>query len=405
MTFGVAGSNSGAHATASEAIKITPVFSHDIFAWQRIGGISRYFCNLHAALRERDVRSIVLAPLHVNELLANTRHVVGAYLPERIQGIRGVGRVMTTADRIAEPLILSLLSSFDFDLIHHRTYYSAIPPSSKYATAITVYDMIHERYPKFFSDRTTERKRLWCESADVIIAISNHTKMDLVHFFDIDPDRIVVCHLGVVHVAPQMRLFDELAAAEPFLLYDGDRLAHKNFRHLIEAYGRSQSARDGVRLIAFGQQKPSPGELAAIDEQRVSHLVSFAGGDDAALASYYATAVGLVYPSLDEGFGLPPLEAMTHACPVAASGTGAIPEVVADAALLFDPVSSDATSQAIDRLTFDHDLRANLVSRGAERVELFTWREAARVTLAAYSIALETARARSAESSVKKGVR
>jgi glycosyltransferase involved in cell wall biosynthesis len=375
-------------------IKIRPVFSHDVFTWQRIGGVSRYFCDLHTALRELDVRSIVLAPLHVNELLANTGHVVGVYLPERIQGKRGVPRVMNAADRIAEARVLSLLSSLNRNLVHHRTYYSSIPPCPTYASAITVYDMIHERYPNLFNDRTTERKRLWCERADVIIAISNHTKSDLVHFFDIDPDRIVVCHLGVIRVAPQPKLVDVLAAAEPFLLYVGNRWGYKNFLQLIEAYGRSQSARDGVRLIAFGQEKPSPEELAAIDARRVSHLVSFASGDDAALASHYATAVGLVYPSLDEGFGLPPLEAMNHACPVAASETGAIPEVVADAALLFDPVSPDAMGEAIDRLTFDQDLRAHLVSRGAERVTLFTWREAARVTIAAYSTALEIAGAR-----------
>jgi glycosyltransferase involved in cell wall biosynthesis len=127
----------------------------------------------------------------------------------------------------------------------------------------------------------------------------------------------------------------------------------------------------------------------------VSHLVSFASGADASLAAHYATAMGVLYPSLDEGFGMPPLEAMLHGCPVAAADAGAIPEVVADAALLFDPTVVESMTAAIDRIASDQALRASLASRGAARAATFTWAAAASTTLSAYSDALALAEARS----------
>jgi glycosyltransferase involved in cell wall biosynthesis len=163
----------------------------------------------------------------------------------------------------------------------------------------------------------------------------------------------------------------------------------------VRAFSRSRAARDGTGLIAFGGGKPTPGELSCLDNHRVAHLVSFAGGDDASLAAHYATAIGLLYPSLDEGFGMPPLEAMLHGCPVAAADAGAIPEVVVDAAVLFEPTVIESVTTAIDCIASDPALRASLASRGAVHAATFTWEKAARKTLSAYTAALEVAEARS----------
>lgn len=373
--------------------EIRPVFSHNIFALQRVGGVSRYVCELHNALCQAGIRSTVIAPVHVCRLLAGAERVLGIHVPDRLQ-IRGATRITRAVDHLAEPGALALVAGRGRGVVLHRTYYSSVPPSRKYATAITVYDMIDERHPEI-RDETSRQKRLWCERADAIIAISDYTKRQLVRLLGIDPGRVAVCHLGVTRVDPEPATRDRLSTSRPFFLYVGNRGGYKNFDRLVRAFSRSRAALDGTGLIAFGGGKQTPGELRCLDEHRVSHLVSFARGDDASLAAHYATAMGLLYPSLDEGFGMPPLEAMLHGCPVAASDAGAIPEVVADAALLFDPTVVESMTAAIDRIASDPALRASLASRGAVRAATFTWDTAARTTLSAYAAALELAEARS----------
>jgi glycosyltransferase involved in cell wall biosynthesis len=378
--------------------EIRPVFSYDIFAMQRIGGVSRYVCELHNAFCRAGIRSTVIAPVHVSALLREARRVLGIYVPDRLQ-IRGTTRITRAVDRLAEPGALALVAGRGRrrGVVFHRTYYSSVPPTRKYATAITVYDMIHERHPETFPprDETSKHKRLWCERADAIIAISDYTKHELVRLLGIDPGRVTVCHLGVTRVDPEPAIADRLSASGPFFLYVGNRGGYKNFAGLVHAFSRSRAAGDGIKLIAFGGPKQTPDELRCLVEHGVSHLVSFARGDDARLAAHYATAVGLLYPSLDEGFGIPPLEAMLHGCPVVASAAGAIPEVVVDAALLFEPTVVESMSAAIDRIASDAALRSSLVSRGAARAASFTWDAAARTTLSAYAAALELAEARS----------
>jgi glycosyltransferase involved in cell wall biosynthesis len=366
------------------------MFSHDIFANQRFGGITRYFAELHRALRRQGVESTVLAPLHQCELLGNGSGILGFRVPNRLS-LRGTRRLAAAVGRIAEPIALVLARRLG-DIVLHRTYYSARPVARGVATAVTVYDLIAERRAMACgSDALRSRGRSWCEQADVVLAISHYTKAEVVEVFDIPPQRIVVTHLGVTRAEPAPDEMYALHQRPPFLLYVGNRKGYKNFELLIDAFARSDTARDGVQLVAFGGGAPTAREHELLRASRVGHLVTFADGDDASLAAHYATAKGMVYPSLDEGFGLPPLEAMAHGCPVAASRAGAIPEVVGDAALLFQPTEVEAARAALDRIVYDSAVRADLALRGSIRAAMFTWEAVARRTLSAYASALQFA--------------
>ncbi len=114
--------------------------------------------------------------------------------------------------------------------------------------------------------------------------------------------------------------------------------------------------------------------------KRVHHV----SGDDAVLAGYYRMASAFVYPSLYEGFGIPPLEAMSFDCPVVCSGVSSIPEVVGNAGEMFDPYDPDSIRMAIERVVSDDALRQTLIARGKERLKLFSWKRCAQETLDIY---------------------
>ena len=117
--------------------------------------------------------------------------------------------------------------------------------------------------------------------------------------------------------------------------------------------------------------------------------VKAVNGDDAKLANYYRNASLFVYPSLYEGFGIPPLEAMGYGCPVVCSNTSSIPEVVGDAAILFDPYSLDSISNAIETVLTNNHLRSSLISRGFEQIQKFSWKKCADETLDVYKKVLQ----------------
>ncbi|MHB8059238.1 MAG: glycosyltransferase family 4 protein [Gaiellaceae bacterium] len=360
-----------------------------------MGGVTRYFAELHRAFRKRNIESDVLGPFFACALLNRDDHVLGVRIPRRLQ-VKGARRLIFRLDQLSEPAALALLRRRHQNIVFHRTNFSSVPPPRRVATAITVHDMIHERRAREFpaSDKTTARKKLWCRQADVVIAISQYTKMQLIDLLEIEPEKIFVCHHGATLTQPDSAALEALQSERPYLLYLGDRYRYKNFDRLIAAFGRTSAAKDGVGLVAFGGGSPTASELERLSENGVSELVSFKSGGDAILAAYYANALGFVYPSLDEGFGLPPLEAMLHNCPVAASDAGAIPEVVGDAALLFDPEDAESMANAIDALVTDSGLRARLVETGAARASLFSWESTADSTLEAYAFALSRAKER-----------
>jgi glycosyltransferase involved in cell wall biosynthesis len=378
-------------STHADPAAVRPVFSCDIFASQGIGGVTRYFAELHRAFRELGVESVVLAPLFLSAFLESSVGVVGVGIPDRLR-VRGAPRLARRLGHLAQGPALALLRRGGQRIVFHPTYYSAVAPSLGVATAVTVYDMIHERYPGQFPNgkRLSAQKARWIEKADVVLAISQHTKDEIVDMLGVDPARIFVSKLGTTRVEPDAATLEAIAGY-PFLLYVGQRSGYKNFEALVSALGRSRAAQEGIGLVAFGGGSPTAREERVIADAGLSDLVRFVTGNDRVLAAHYASAVGLVYPSLAEGFGLPLLEAMSHGCAVVAATAASIPEVVGEAALLFDGSDGDAIRDAIDMLIGSADQRQRLSAAGKERAALFSWEATADLTLTAYARAFANA--------------
>jgi glycosyltransferase involved in cell wall biosynthesis len=252
-------------------------------------------------------------------------------------------------------------------------------------TVVTVFDMIHERFAELFTEvSTATAKRVSVLGADAIIAISHHTKQCLIDAYNINPDRITVVHLGVPQLQSHQGAIQAADALPPFVLYVGSRRGYKNFNALLHAFARSGLAKQGINLLAFGGGNLSVEERQEALRLGVDRHLIHLEGDDATLVALYQRAQALVYPSLDEGFGLPPLEAMANNCPVIAANAGAIPEVVDTAAYLFDPTDVDDIAAALLSVVTNQDVRQGLIEAGRLRTAHFTLERQARQTLDVY---------------------
>jgi glycosyltransferase involved in cell wall biosynthesis len=345
------------------------VFDHQIFEGQRYGGISRYFVELAGALnRTPGIKASVAAPLHQNEYLRQSglpgsHHFAGA-------SFRGAARMRSLVNRGLLPLTLKRLGA---DLVH-ATYYGPATRRRGSPLVLTVYDMIHELMPDT-DDVTAKLKRQAVEAADHVLCISEQTQSDLLRILGIPVAKTSVTYLA--HSMPIVRP-NELGVPRqgkrPFVLYVGLRDGYKNFGSFLRAFALSSALKLEFDILCFGGGSLSTSErevartLGLKDEQ-----LHYRSGDDSALAQAYSEALAFVYPSLYEGFGIPPLEAMARGCPVICSDSSSIPEVVGDAAELFDPTEEESIRKSLEAVCLDPLRQSNLRQAGLRRQALFSW--------------------------------
>jgi glycosyltransferase involved in cell wall biosynthesis len=252
----------------------------------------------------------------------------------------------------------------DADVVHYPLTLR-IPPVDR-PTVVTLHDVQHLDLPHLFGrGERAFRAVAWhrsIRSADRVVVPTAFVRDRAVAKLGLDPARVRVVHSGVDHAL--FRPGDE--SREPFLLYPARRWGHKNHARLFEAFAALRSERPELRLVLTGDPRRPPAPNGVEDLGLVSAEE---------LAGLYRRAAALVFPSLYEGFGQPPLEAMACGCPVACSNAAALPEVVGDAARLFDPRDPAALADAVrDVLDAPDEWR----SLGLARAAKFSWQATAR---------------------------
>jgi glycosyltransferase involved in cell wall biosynthesis len=348
------------------------LYDNQIFSTQRYGGISRYFCNIADGLaKSNDFKVNIFAPFYVNQYLReiNQDIIFGSYSDAKF---RGSARLRSYGVIVASSLYNFLNRNID---IIHETYYSTKSWGSSKYRVLTVYDMIHELFPDEFKQDTVtvHAKRESVARADHIICISNSTKNDLIRLLDVNPNKITVIHLGYslnvnLEVIQNFQKF-----SKPFLLYVGSRQGYKNFIPFCCAYSQSTFLKNEFDVVAFGGGCFSDFELSELEKLGIKSKIHHIDGDDNLLANYYQSASLFVYPSLYEGFGIPPLEAMSYDCPVACSNTSSIPEVVGDAGFYFNPYSIDSMINVIEYALIQDQESKSKIKIGRERIDMFSW--------------------------------
>jgi glycosyltransferase involved in cell wall biosynthesis len=354
------------------------MYDGEAFLQHARGGIPRYLTELIHEF-DRDP-ALGVAPITPYRWVAN-RHL--AEHDQRFSELPLPRRVRLPVLRALNQR--RLRRSGSADIVHHSLYEpDAFDrwPGRRHIT--TVYDFMLERFPELQhpGDDHPERLAEVIRRADAIICISETTKADL-HRFHPDCDKPV----HAVPLGVSDSFFDPAPVKLPdlpdkYLLYVGNRMAHKNIDVLFEAYAEISRQHPDLRLVLVGAYVPT--EIDRIRAFGIEDRTLRLRVSDAVLPWIYRRAEALMYTSLWEGFGLPVVEAMASGCPAVIADIGALTEVGGDAALVFEPSDRATLVKHLDRVLNDPVEASRLRAAGLDRARLFTWRRTAELTADVY---------------------
>jgi len=289
------------------------------------------------------------------------------------------------------------------DLFHAPHY--VLPPAIHCRSVVTIHDCIHLMFPQYLPGRLAHayaKLQLWTAAhrSDHILTVSEASKLDILRRFRIPADKVTVVYNAIdarLAREPADEEVDRVIARyqlrDPFALYVGNIKPHKNLERLIEAFHqlRQESAFEALKLVIIGDEiSKYQGLRRAVHVHKLHKHVRFFGFVPLdTLAVLYQLASVFVFPSLYEGFGLPPLEAMYFGTPVVTSNVSSLPEVVGDAAMLVDPYSAESIADGMRRVLTDEHLRAFLRERGMARAREYSWEQSVRQIRDVYGEVME----------------
>ncbi len=263
---------------------------------------------------------------------------------------------------------------------------------------MTIHDLILKRFPTRRAS-TLGPIKYWLKNlgyqivissaikrSQEIIAVSNYTKQDILKYFKVRPEKIKVVYEGAPRTflkmtsLAQRRYFKERPWG-PYLLYVGNAYPHKNLERLILAFEKLSKEKKDLRLVLVGELDYFYQRLKKISPPGVI-FTDFV--TDKELVSLYQNASLYIFPSLCEGFGLPPLEAMTYQRPVVCSQASCLPEILGEAAIYFNPEDINDMIDKIKKVLYDKKIQKNLILKGKEQIRLYSWKKMAQQILDVY---------------------
>lgn len=304
------------------------------------------------------------------------------------------------SEQILMPLIIRRAK---VDLMHFQHFNVPLFCFKKYI--VTIHDLILIKHPTqrastlgpwLYRLKNTAYRiviRIATRRAKKIIAVSEYTRRDIIKQFNVDPDKVVVTYEGVTRrISRPINQNDKKVVLrynihKPFLLYVGNAYPHKNLEKLIQNFPEIKEKSYDLQLVLVGKDDYFYSRLKKLAKtNKYASDVIFPGFiEDNHLVSLYSQAEVYVFPTLFEGFGLPPLEAMQYGCPVLSSNRTCLPEILGGAALYFDPQNTIQLVNQTIKLLSNQDLRSDLVKRGYQQVKKYSWQECSRNTLKLYN--------------------
>jgi len=365
----------------------------DVRKWRDFG-IGTYVRNLVRHLARLDDQTTYFLFCHEGDE-AMLRDLAENFVPV-VDSSPGYG----FREHLSIPLKLRRLGA---ELLHAPHYVR--PLLCTIPSVVTIHDCIHLLFPQYLPNRMAWRYARYMMGSAIrhsalVFTVSDASRADILRFYPwADPAK--------VHVVPNAidtelledpgeeemkRVRERYQLQGRFVLFAGNVKPHKNLERLIRAFAqvREQGGHDDLQLLLIGDDVSRYGSLRrAVEATRLRQDVRFFGFvPPSTLAALYRMADVFAFPSLYEGFGLPPLEAMSCGTPVVTSGMAALHEVVGEAAVLVDPYSVDDIASGISRVLDDEDLRAELIQKGRARARMFSWERSVRAIHAGYFKAL-----------------
>ncbi|NPV52078.1 MAG: glycosyltransferase family 4 protein [Firmicutes bacterium] len=305
-------------------------------------------------------------------------------------------------DQWEQGFVPSFLQSHEIDLFHSpRSGFVAFwPPGRPYV--VTLHDLIPLLFPEKYSSEWIQRIRDrvpdYLARAEKIITVSYSVKKDVQSLIPVEEDKFQVIHQGIeAHYGPvaeevaRPRLRERFKLEGNYIFYIGGFSFRKNVTGLVKAYSiLPEHLRQGYRLVIGGYRTDDFDEVVrCVEELGLQERVLFTGRcSEVDIPCLYSGAALFVYPSLYEGFGLPPLEAMACRTPVITSDRGSLPEIAGKGALMVNPCDHRQLSEAMARVLTDEGLRRALIEKGLAVVSQFSWDRNARETLEVYRAVL-----------------
>ncbi len=293
---------------------------------------------------------------------------------------------------LAEQLRIPLALRREGVTLFHATHY-VLPPLVSCRSVVTIHDCIHLMFPQYLPNRfalgyARASMAYATRQATRVLTVSESSKRDIIRFFGTSADKIDVIPNAFnerFSLEPKeedmVRVRERYQLQDAFVLYAGNVKPHKNLERLIEAFSLVRRRGLGnLKLVLIGDEISRYAALRrAVHRHQLHPYVRFIGFmPEETLAVMYRLAAVFVFPSLYEGFGLPPLEAMASGTPVVTSNVSALPEVAGDAALLVDPYDPVAIADAIHDVLTNDALRSRLCHKGQQRASQFSWEASAR---------------------------
>ena len=363
----------------------------------KLGGNESYSTNLICALADVD---------RINE------YILYVTTPEAVKTFKGrwpnfhVHTTLPHTPLIRIPLTLSAeLRRHPVDVLHVQF---TAPPLCPCPVVVSVHDLSFEHLPETFKRRSRTQLRLTVRSsarrAAHVLTLSEHTRHDVAQTYGIPLESITAIplaapkHFGPVHNDKELQRVRHIYGIDgDYVLSVGSIQPRKNLSRLVRAFAalrNEQSNQSFPKLVLVGKCAWLFDEtLRALQESGLGNEAIVTGYvPESDLPALYSGALCFVYPSIFEGFGLPPLEAMKCGTPVIVSNTTSLPEVVGDSGLQVDPFDVSAIASAIKKLLYDSELRRELSVKGQSRAELFDWHDTARRTLEVYEEVVQAAK-------------
>jgi glycosyltransferase involved in cell wall biosynthesis len=366
-----------------------------IYQNQSYGGVSRIFTEILPRMCEFDPTlqiTIFTTGSCQQDIPAHPGIRHQSLLP--IDDLLRPRRIWRPVQQSARRLVQQLSLDNRNEAIWHSTYFTE-PRNWNGPAVVTVYDMIYERFPEFFSSANDARFRKQKQSsvlaADSVICISETTLKDVQSYYGVNSAKLQAIPLAYNRVFRRLETSNcsqQPSNTKPFLLYVGKRDRYKNFKTLLQAFCAWQRRKE-VNLLVVGPDWSDQERKWLVDWGCVDHVHLLHGVDDQLLACLYNHAQAFVYPSLYEGFGIPLLEAMASGCPIVASYIPSTVEVAGEQPFYFEPKDVNSLLAALDAaLSEGH--QPSRVESGIKRAQHYSWDKTAQKTLHVYRSLIDT---------------